>query len=61
MYNLIYYSKAINLINDVKEKNICSDYRIDFTDEEGSEITNVLDNIINDDDLFKGHFIKKVL
>lgn len=60
-YNLIYYSKAINLINDVKEKNICSDYRIDFTDEEGSEITNVLDNIINDDDLFKGHFIKKVL
>ena len=68
-YNLIYNSKAINIIDDVINENICSNYRIDFIDENEDIIQNVLEKIFGDHKMineldnrvFKGHFLKRTL
>lgn len=63
-YNLIYNSKAINVIYDALNENICGNYRIDFIDEKENEVKDILDSYLNKTnkkDVFKGHYSRKIL
>lgn len=66
-YNIIYNSKAINIIEDIFDEHICENYRIDFTDEGENEIRNIMNlyvkgiNSFSIRDKFKGHYFRKIL
>lgn len=66
-YNIIYNSKAINIIEDIFDEHICENYRIDFTDEGKNEIRNIMNlyvkgiNSFSIRDKFKGHYFRKIL
>lgn len=62
-YNIIFNSKPINIINDVKSEPISKYYRIDFIDEDEKMIRKVLESISIDkcESEYKGHYNRTTL
>ena len=64
-YNIMYYSKPIDLINEVKTKDNFDMYRIEFVDEDREEVKNILNKLCGEgcynQDVFHGHYDRKTL